>query len=202
MIFISSLQCAILNCVYCRHLKHLSAEQICRLFKAFLAYVWAGWALLGCLVSSGPAWLLGDRSSCQISSLPTEQAVGTSISLQTAARSCSWLSAGFCVPLETSTHHWPDFVASPDTRRNNTEKWFEAEQPQRGEELFFRWGGADKDTSARPRLSTAVPFLQWHSQGLQSWSFSTDATAGAGGWTTTSKVSQCINSLTLQNNCF
>lgn len=64
---------------------------------------WSLW--LGCLGSArlpcvfwADSWEI--KSSCQISSLPTEQAVGTSISLQTAARSCSWLLPAFCVPLE------------------------------------------------------------------------------------------------------
>lgn len=69
-----------------------------------------------------------------------------------------WLSAGFCVPLETPTQHWPCFLASPDTRRKNAEMWFEAVQPHWGEELLFWWGGGDKDTSARPRQSMAVLF--------------------------------------------
>lgn len=50
------------------------------------------WAAL-CLLGQLDSWEI--TSSCQISFLPKEQAVGTSISLYMAAWSCCWLLAGF-----------------------------------------------------------------------------------------------------------
>lgn len=108
---------------------------------------WAALCLLDQLDS------LEIKSSCQISSLPKEQAVGTSISLKMAA-DCRLDFVSLWKPPFPTLEITTDLVLWQSlTWRNNTEMRFE-----RGEELLSRWGGGHRDTSACPRQSMAVQF--------------------------------------------